>query len=153
MGLLVIRRATAADLPAIIAMFASDTLGGHGDSTDPQHAGRYRDAFDRIQASPNDALYVAARDGEVLGTFQTTLVTTLTGQGSSSLIIEAVHTRHDCRGQGVGEAMIRHAVEDGRTEGVRLVQLMSNATRLDAHRFYARLGFSPSHIGFKMKLA
>lgn len=150
---LAIRRAAAADLPAIISMFASDTLGGHGDSSDPQHAGRYREAFERIQASPNDSLYVAERDGEVLGTFQTTLVTTLTGLGSSSLIIEAVHTRQDCRGQGVGEAMIRHAIDDGRARGVRLVQLTSNATRLDAHRFYARLGFSPSHIGFKMKLA
>ena len=153
MGPISIRHATAADLPAISAMFASDTLGGHGDSSEPQFAGLYRDAFDRIDASPNDTLYVAERDGEVLGTFQTTLVTTLTGKGSSSLIVEAVHTRHDCRGQGVGEAMIRHAIADGREKGVRLVQLTSNATRLDAHRFYARLGFSPSHIGFKMKLA
>ncbi|PWW03512.1 putative N-acetyltransferase YhbS [Hoeflea marina] len=147
-----IRTATADDIPAIVAMFASDELGGHGDSTDPQYAGRYRDAFDRIRTSPNDTLYVATRDGEVLGTFQTTLVTTLTGQGASSLMVEAVHTRSDCRGQGVGEAMIRHAIADGRALGARQVKLTSNAARLDAHRFYARLGFSPSHVGFKLIL-
>ena len=48
--------------------------------------------------------------------------------------------------------MISHAVEQGRAHGVRLVQLTSNAARHDAHRFYSRLGFSQSHLGFKMKL-
>ena len=151
-GAVLIRPAVSADLPAIIAMFASDTLGGHGDSTEPQFLPAYRAAFERIMASPNDTLYVAERAGNVVGTFQTTSVTTLTGRGASVLIIEAVHTRLDCRGQGIGEAMIRHAIDEGRARGVRLVQLTSNAARKDAHRFYERLGFAPSHLGFKMKL-
>jgi hypothetical protein len=32
------------------------------------------------------------------------------------------------------------------------VQLTSNNARSDAHRFYERLGFVPSHVGFKMLL-
>ena len=147
-----IRLAERGDVAAIAAMFAQDTLGGHGDSADPADLPLYLAAFDRIAASPNDALYVAVMDGEIVGTFQTTLITSLTGKGSSSLTIEAVHTRSDMRGRGVGEAMIGHAIAQGRDHGVRLVQLMSNATRLDAHRFYKRLGFAQSHAGFKMKL-
>ena len=147
-----IRPAERGDVAAIAAMFAQDTLGGHGDSADPTDLPLYLAAFDRIAASPNDALYVAVLDGEVVGTFQTTLITTLTGKGSSSLTIEAVHTRSDMRGRGVGQAMISRAIAQGRDHGVRLVQLMSNATRLDAHRFYKRLGFAQSHAGFKMKL-
>jgi GNAT superfamily N-acetyltransferase len=48
--------------------------------------------------------------------------------------------------------MIGFAVEKARGSGMRLIQLTSNAVRKDAHRFYERLGFTPSHIGFKMKL-
>jgi Predicted acetyltransferase len=149
---ILIRTARADDVPAIAAMFSSDSLGGHGDTADPAALPLYVAAFERIAASPNDTLYVAEVDGEVVGTFQTTFVTTLTGRGSSSLIVEAVHTRHDRRGAGIGAAMLAHAIEEGRRRGVRLVQLTSNLARTDAHRFYERLGFVRSHAGFKMKL-
>jgi len=147
-----IRQAEREDVAAIAAMFAQDSLGGHGDSADPADLPDYLAAFQTITASQNDRLFVAVRDGDVVGTFQTTLITSLTGKGSSSLTVEAVHTRSDMRGHGIGKVMINHAIEHGRANGARLVQLMSNANRHDAHRFYARLGFSQSHLGFKMKL-
>ncbi|MBX9467030.1 MAG: GNAT family N-acetyltransferase [Rhizobium sp.] len=147
-----IREATENDLKAIIALFADDPLGGHGDTTDPQALRDYRTAFRKIATSPNEALFVAELDGEVVGTFQTMVTTTLTARGASALIIEAVQTRADMRGRGIGAAMIAFAVEKARETGMRRVQLTSNAVRTDAHRFYERLGFSPSHIGFKMKL-
>ncbi len=147
-----IRPASRADVSAIAAMFAQDTLGGHGDSAEPADLPLYLAAFERIAASPNDALYVAVLGGEIAGTFQTTLITSLTGKGASSLTIEAVHTRDDKRGRGIGQAMINHAIAEGRAKGARLVQLMSNTARLDAHRFYKSLGFTQSHAGFKMKL-
>lgn len=149
---LVVREARRADVPAIVALFAADEVGGHGDTTDPAALPGYEAAFDHIAASPADALYVAELDGEVVGTFQTTLITTMTGCGSASLTIEAVQTRADMRGRGIGEAMVRFAIERGREAGVRLVQLSSNAARTDAHRFYRRLRFIQSHVAFKMKL-
>lgn len=147
-----IREATENDLTAIVALFADDPLGGHGDTTDPQALPDYHAAFHRIAAAPNETLYVAELDAEVVGTFQTMVTTTLTARGSSNLIIEAVQTRADMRGRGIGAAMIEFAVEKARADGMRLVQLTSNAARKDAHRFYERLGFSPSHIGFKIRL-
>ena len=68
------------------------------------------------------------------------------------MTIKAMQTRADCRGQGIGEAMMRFAIDCARNEGVRLVQLMSNLERIDAHRFYRRLGFAQSHAGFRMTL-
>lgn len=88
----------------------------------------------------------------MVGTFQTTLITSMTARGASNLNIEAVQTRADLRGRGIGEAMIRFAIERGREAGARLVQLTSNNKREAAHRFYSRLGFAQSHAGFKMKL-
>ena len=90
--------------------------------------------------------------GEVVGTFQTALHTTLSGRGSSSLIVEAVQTREDMRGRGIGERMMRHAIAEARARGAKKVRLTSNAVRTDAHRFYERLGFVRTHFGFLMPL-
>jgi GNAT superfamily N-acetyltransferase len=147
-----VRPAERSDIAAIVALFADDAVGGHGDTTDESARPRYEAALGRIAASPNDMLYVAEWKGEVVGTFQTTLVTTMSGQGASSLTVSAVQTRAGLRGHRIGEQMMRFAIEEARAKGARLVQLMSNGKRIDAHRFYERLGFVKSHTGFKMKL-
>lgn len=149
---LVIRPALEADLPALIALFADDPLGGHDDTTDSQASDDYLQAFEAIDASPNEQLFVAEIGGEVVGTFQLVFSRTLTGRGALSMIIEAVQTRADMRGRGIGARMIGHAVEEARQRDCRLVQLTSNMARTDAHRFYERLGFAKSHFGFKMRL-
>jgi GNAT superfamily N-acetyltransferase len=147
-----IRLANREDLTDIIALFASDTIGGHGDTTDKDALPDYLAAFERIIATPNETLYVAELDGVVVGTFQTTLLTTLSGRGSSNLLIEAVQTRKDMRGKGIGETMMQFAVDTARARGLSKVQLSSNKERVDAHRFYERVGFEPSHLGFKIRL-
>jgi len=90
--------------------------------------------------------------GEVVGTFQTTLIVVMSGRGSTTLRVEAVQTREDMRGRGIGEKMMRHAIAQGQAIGARVVHLTSNLQRTDAHRFYKRLGFEQSHAGFKLKL-
>ena len=147
-----IREARSSDVAALVAIFAADELGGHGDTTAPEIFGKYLRAFERIASSPDQTLYVAERDGQVVGTFQTMVVTSLIGRGSSSMIIEAVQMRGDMRGQGIGAQMIEFAIAEAKRRGLRLVQLTSNASRTDAHRFYGRLGFKQSHLGFKMAL-
>jgi GNAT superfamily N-acetyltransferase len=149
---LIIRHARKDDLVALIAMFAADDVGGHGDTVDPGALPAYRRAFETIAASPDQTLYVAELDGEVVGTFQTSITTTLTGRGASFMIIEAVQTRDDMRGKGIGARMIELCIAEARARGLPRVQLISNAKRKDAHRFYERLGFEPSHLGFKMAL-
>nr|CAD6607212.1 acetyltransferase [Rhizobium sp. Khangiran2] len=147
-----IRQALESDLPALIAIFASDAVGGHGDTTDAEAYKDYLKAFTAIDLSPNERLFVAERGGEIVGTFQIMFNRTLTGRGGLSMVIEAVQTRADTRGQGIGAMMIDYAVSEARRRGCRLVQLTSNMARQDAHRFYERLGFARSHFGFKMKL-
>jgi GNAT superfamily N-acetyltransferase len=147
-----IRQANREDLSAIIALFASDMIGGHGDTTDTDAFPDYLAAFERITTTPNETLYIAELDGEVVGTFQTTVLTTLSGRGSSNMLIEAVQTREDMRGRGIGETMMRFAIEEARQQGLSKVQLGSNKERVDAHRFYERVGFERSHLGFKIRL-
>ena len=148
----VVRPARRDDVAALAAIFAADSLGGHGDTADPAALPDYLAAFDRIAASANDRLWVAELGGEIVGTFQTTLITSLSARGATSMNVEAVQTRADMRGRGIGEAMMRFALERASEAGARQVQLMSNNSRVAAHRFYERLGFARSHVGFKLKL-
>lgn len=149
---IIIRPATEQDLEAIVAILASDDIGGHGDTTDETARADYLHAFRTLEQTPRETLYVAECDGAIVGTFQTLLTTTLTGRGGTSMIVEAVQTRADMRGRGIGAQMIGFCLDEARRLGLRQVQLTSNAARIDAHRFYARLGFAKSHFGFKYKL-
>ncbi len=149
---LVIREAREEDVPALAALFAADEIGGHGDTTDEAALPDYLAAFRAIAMSPNETLYVAELDGTVVGTFQTAFLTKLVGRGAVSMVIEAVQTREDMRGRGIGAIMIRYCIEEARKRGLSTVQLTSNAARVDAHRFYERLGFEKRHFGFRMKL-
>ncbi len=149
---LVIREAREEDLPALVAMFAADDVGGHGDTTDEEALPDYLAAFRAIAMSANEKLYAAELDGEVVGTFQTAILTKLVGRGARTMVIEAVQTRDDMRGRGIGAIMIRHCIEDAKRRGFNAIQLTSNMARLDAHRFYERLGFEKRHFGFRMKL-
>ncbi|AYG65885.1 MULTISPECIES: GNAT family N-acetyltransferase [unclassified Rhizobium] len=149
---LVIREAEESDLSSLIELFAADSMGSHGDTADPSAYDNYLRAFRTIAASSNQTLYAAELAGEIVGTFQTIVVTSLYGRGSSVMVIEAVQTRADMRGQGIGVAMINFCIDEAKAGGMRMVQLTSNAVRKDAHRFYERLGFKPTHLGFKMTL-
>ncbi|WP_454745536.1 GNAT family N-acetyltransferase [Ciceribacter selenitireducens] len=147
-----IRQAREEDVAAVVALLAADDIGGHGDTTDEAARADYLDAFRTLQQTPRETLYVAECEGEIVGTFQTLLTTTLSGRGGTSMIVEAVQTRSDMRGRGIGGQMIGFCLEEARRLGLRQVQLTSNAARTDAHRFYERLGFAKSHFGFKYKL-
>ncbi|MEU5700616.1 GNAT family N-acetyltransferase [Streptomyces aurantiacus] len=145
-----IRRAVAADVPAIVAMLADDPLGAQRES--PDDLAPYLTALERLSEDPNQHLVVAVREGRVVGTLQLTIVPGLARKGATRSIIEAVRVHADERGSGLGTRFIEWAVDRSRSEGCQLVQLTSDATRTDAHRFYERLGFTASHVGFKLQL-
>lgn len=105
-----------------------------------------------MTADPNQHLVVAVREGRVIGTLHLTIVPGLSRRGSTRSLIEAVRIHADARGDGLGTRLIEWAVEESRRQGARLVQLTSDASRTDAHRFYERLGFVASHLGFKLAL-
>lgn len=110
----------------------------------------YESAFDEIAASPDNTLFVAECKGEVIGTFQVTLIPGIISRGRKRAKFESVHVAPECRGMGVGAAMIAFALDFAKGKGAELVELTSNKSRLDAHRFYRTLGFDQSHEGFKI---
>ncbi|MFF3005688.1 GNAT family N-acetyltransferase [Kitasatospora sp. NPDC057940] len=147
---LTIRRATAEDLPALVALLADDALGATRES--PDDLTPYRAAFARVDGDPHQHLVAAERAGRTVGTLQLTVIPGISRKGSTRTIIEAVRVHADERGSGLGTELIQWAIEHSRELGADLVQLTSDATRTDAHRFYEKLGFVPSHVGFKLQL-
>lgn len=142
-----IRRAAASDVPAIVAMLADDPLGATRERPgDPAYA----EAFKEIDTDPRQWLMVAVTDGEVVGTLQLTFIPGLSRLGSTRALIEAVRVREDQRGNGLGADLIRWAIDTARDQGAALVQLTTDASRKDAHRFYERLGFEATHVGMKL---
>nr|WP_030713886.1 GNAT family N-acetyltransferase [Streptomyces sp. NRRL S-237] len=145
-----IRPATEADVPAIVAMLADDPLGATRES--PEDLTPYLAALKRLTGDPNQHLVVAVRADRVVGTLQLTIVPGLSRKGATRSIIEGVRVHADERGGGLGTRFIEWAVAKSRAENCALVQLTSDASRTDAHRFYERLGFTASHVGFKLQL-
>ncbi|MEU1680344.1 GNAT family N-acetyltransferase [Micromonospora zamorensis] len=144
------REAVRGDLPAVIALLADDVLGKARDFTEVDEA--YERAFADISADPRNQLIVAEQDTELVGCLQITYIPGLGRHGAERSLIESVRVRSDRRGQGLGRELMTWAVDQARQRGCALVQLTTDKTREDAHRFYLSLGFVASHEGMKLAL-
>jgi ribosomal protein S18 acetylase RimI-like enzyme len=151
-----IRPARRDDVPAIVALLADDPLGRERETAGDPLPAAYWQAFDDIAAQSGNFLLVAERAGalprEVVGCLQLMAIPGLSRRGMKRGLIEAVRVGAACRGLGVGEQLVRHAIEIARDAGCGLVQLTTDKSRGDAHRFYERLGFVASHLGMKLAL-
>ena len=149
---LIVEPARRDDVAAVVALLADDFLGRLRDRCDHDGLIQYQKAFDAIDLDPNNTLFVARLDDTIAGCFQFTLIPGLSFGGRPRAQIESVRTRNDLRGRGIGAAMMEFAIARARSEGCCLVQLSTNKQRVDAHRFYKRLGFEATHQGMKLML-
>ncbi len=147
-----IRHATRDDVPEIVRLLADDPLGSQRENYQNPLPQSYYDAFDEISQDQHNELVVAEANGEVIGTLQLTFIPYLTYQGSKRAQIEAVRVHQKYRSHGIGGKLFEWAIMRARKEQCHLVQLTTNNTRSDAHRFYERLGFVASHAGMKLDL-
>lgn len=143
-------RARFEDVPAIVRLLADDRLGASREALDDPEV--YRRAFEDIDADPNQFLAVLRRGDRVVGTLQLTFVPGLSRRGALRVQVEAVRVHGGERGTGLGSAFMEWVERVARGRGAALVQLTSDRAREDAHRFYERLGYAPSHLGFKKPL-
>lgn len=144
-----VRAATEVDLPAIVALLNDDQFGQARNPLFDAAADRYRDAFRAIAADPNNAVHVAEQNGRIVGCYQLTFIRGLSYTGGVRAQIESVRIASDVRGQGLGHAMMEHALGLARLRGCTLVQLTTDVRRAETRQFYERLGFTASHYGMK----
>lgn len=149
---LTFRPACETDLFEIVEMLAVDPLGELREDLRAPLPEAYRAAFSAIESDPNQLLVVAECNGAIVGTLQLSYLPGLARKGAWRGQIEAVRIAKDRRGGRLGEAMFAWAIDECRARGCTLVQLTTDKARPDAHRFYDRLGFEPTHVGYKLKL-
>lgn len=146
------RAAKSADLPFLVALMIEGAVVQSGDDPARANEPEYEAALAAIAADPNQALYLAEAEGERVGTFQLTFIPGIMRHGAWRGLIEAVFVASAHRNRGYGSQMLAFAIARCRERRCSLVQLTSNKARMDAHRFYRRLGFAQSHEGFKLYL-
>ena len=146
----VVRRAREADLAAVVQLLADDRLGATREDAGDLTA--YRRGLAAIDADRNQLLVVLDDDGEVVGTLQLTFIPGISHGGAWRAQVEGVRVASDRRGSGLGRQLMEWVEQESRRRGCRMVQLTTNKSRTDAHRFYERLGFVGSHEGYKLDL-
>jgi GNAT superfamily N-acetyltransferase len=145
-----IRVAVESDLPEILRLLGADRATPSEEL--PPDDACYLHAFREMQASGHSSTYVVEHDGRVAGTFMLSFLRHLMRRGSLVAQVEAVRIDAGLRGRGLGTEMMGWVIDESRRRGCSVLQLTSNLKRKDAHRFYERLGFAPSHLGMKLKL-
>jgi ribosomal protein S18 acetylase RimI-like enzyme len=147
-----IRAARRGDVADIVAMLADDPLGRGRERVEDPLPSAYFAAFEAVEADNNIQLVVAeGDDGSVVGCLQLCILPGLSSQGARRGLIEDVRVAARCRSRGIGERMVRWAIDEARGRGCKLVELLTHQTRVDAQRFYVRLGFEPSHVGMTLR--
>jgi len=147
-----IRRARREDVGIIVRMLADDPLGGARERLEHPLPPSYVQAFERVDRDPNIRLVVAEDgDGAVIGCLQLCILPGISSQGASRGLIEDVRVATHCRSRGIGERLVRWAIAEAEANGCKLVELLTHHTRVDAQRFYVRLGFQPSHVGMTLR--
>jgi ribosomal protein S18 acetylase RimI-like enzyme len=148
---IIIRRARRDDVGVIVAMLADDPLGSGRERIEQPLPSSYFRAFEIIESDPNIHLVVAEQGGIVVGCLQLCILAGLSSQGASRALVEDVRVASHCRSRGIGDQMLQWAVAEARGRGCKLIELLTHNTRVDAQRFYKRLGFQPSHVGMTMR--
>jgi len=146
-----LRRARRDDVATIIAMLADDRLGSGREQLEDPLPSSYYKAFETLDRDPNIQLMVAEEGGLVVGCLQLCILPGLSSQGASRALIEDVRVASHRRSRGIGEQLVQWAVAEARAKGCRLVELLTHATRVDAQRFYTRLGLKASHVGMTVR--
>jgi ribosomal protein S18 acetylase RimI-like enzyme len=147
-----IRRAMRGDVETIVKMLADDALGGPRERLETPLPASYYAAFEKVDCDPNLALMVAEGEGGVvIGCLQLCILPGLSSQGASRGLIEDVRVASHCRSRGIGEQLVQWAIAEARSRGCKLVELLTHHSRVDAQRFYERLGFARSHVGMTLR--
>lgn len=144
------RQASREDVIHIVALLSDDELGSKREKFSDPLPDSYFNAFENITKDSNQELIVIEQEGEIIGTLQLTFIPYLTYQGGIRSQIEAVRIRKDRRGSGLGEELLKWAIERAQERGAHLLQLTTDKKRPDALRFYEKFGFKATHEGMKL---
>ena len=141
------RTATTGDVDTLVGLLIGGTLTpGAEDLGDLEG---YRLALEELASTGNGEVVVAVVGDEVVAMAELLYLRHFQRRGGLCAEVESVHVRSDLRSHGIGGQLMNEVLRRAKERGAYRVQLTSNATRTQAHQFYERLGFQPTHVGYK----
>lgn len=143
------REARRDDVPAVVALLQDDVLGSGREADD---MAPYLAAFDDMKRDGSNTLIVGERNGQVVATYQLTLITGLSLRATRRANVESIRVATEYRGRGIGALLLADAEARAKAGNAGLMQLAAHKRRIRAHSFYARSGFDQTHEGFKKRL-
>ena len=149
---IIYRKANSQDLEEIINLLIDDDLGKLRQKSFEDNIEKYTDVFEKINNDSNQYIVIVELDNKIMGTCHLTFMQSLTFNGSLRVNIEAVRVKKDFRDLGIGKLMIKKSIEIAKENGVKIIQLTTNKSRIKAKKFYEDLGFEASHEGMKLYL-
>lgn len=141
---LLIRLATPADLPQVLALCRQLDLPGEPALSELQAQSQ----FEALTAHERHRIYVAELQGQAVGTFALTFVGGLAHSARDSCVVEDVVVAPRLRGSGVGKRMMAFAMRECAERRCYKLVLSSHLQRDRAHRFYEGLGFRKHGFSF-----
>ena len=145
---MIIREALETDLPSILSLYGQPDFdnGVIADLSDAE------DFLAMIWRYPDYRIYVAEIASGVIGVYSLLIMDKLAHKRTPSAILEDIVVATSRQRQGVGKALVAHAMNMARSKGCYKLVLSSNARRTDAHRFYDQLGFQRHGVSFHVGL-
>jgi GNAT superfamily N-acetyltransferase len=104
-----------------------------------------------LLASDSHMVFVAEADGRLVGLCLASRVRHLASDGYVEIMELVVHERH--QRQGLGRKLLEQAESWAASNGAGRVRLRSGVHRIEAHEFYARLGYSKARASFAFELS
>ena len=144
---IIIRIAEENDVPDILRLYAQPDMD-NGKALELPDA---KIIFNRMKSYPDYQVYVAEINGEIVGTYALAIMDNLAHMGSKSGLIEDVVVSQTYQRQGIGQQMMRCAVETCKEKSCYKVCLSSNLKRENAHRFYDSIGFKKHGYSYLME--
>ena len=96
------------------------------------------DRLSELVKSDNTFLFVASKEGQVLGMLSLVVLKIPTG---NKAWVEDVVVDQSARGKGLGKSLMNHALEDAKKRGVKSIDLTSRPSRESANKLYQNLGY------------
>jgi GNAT superfamily N-acetyltransferase len=98
------------------------------------------DRLARVLRKPDQVVLIADVDDRVAGWLHAAVSEPLDVDRFVSIVGLVVDADH--RGSGIGRQLLEHAETWARAQGCAFVRLTSSSTRMQAHQFYERVGYT-----------
>jgi GNAT superfamily N-acetyltransferase len=148
MNTVTVREAVKADMPSVMKLIGQSDMSPDNELTLAQAD----ELFEKITATGYHRLYVAELDSSIVGTFALVVVQQLSHNGARSVILEDIVVRSDLQGHGIGNQIMKSAIDRAQALGCYKICLSSGKAREQAHAFYEKLGYDKDGFRFAMKL-